>query len=426
MRGYSLSTPGPVPAMRSAPLIALAVLLTAWKTFAQPPQAPPPPVAESPDPDPFSSPFFTAPNTRTLPNGRELPPPTPEALLGPGKSLCRECFWFSADFFYAAGSRTQLPALVTLSAPNTLPTEAGVLGRPTTRVGFGGNQLSELRPALRAEAGMWLGEHWAVDGTFLYTSAATASFSGVSQPGGTIVARPVITGVGEGSVLLGQFQPDAVSASAGSRLIGGDVNLRRNLLRNDFSTWDLFAGYRYLNLRDTVRVTHENTLPPANILMVPGAPVPFTRNVVDDRFRTLNQFHGPQVGIASTHRLFDRWTFSTRLGVAVGVTLSQTTLAGTTTANGMTSAGGLLVGGTNAGRYEDSHFSVVPTADMKLGYDVTDWLRLNVGYSFLYWSRVERAGDQIDRAVFTGRPSYPGQTTGYWLQGVTLGAEVRY
>ena len=147
---------------------------------------------------------------------------------------------------------------------------------------------------------------------------------------------------------------------------------------------------------------------------------------VTDTFRTTNQFHGPQVGIATSHRLFDRLTFSARLGVAMGVTLADTQLSGSTSSALGTTSTSFLVTGTNAGRYQNTYFAVLPTADAKFGYDVTDWLRLNVGYSFLYWSRVERAGDQIDRDVSGGHPLYQRTITDYWLQGVTLGMELRY
>jgi Putative beta barrel porin-7 (BBP7) len=375
--------------------------------------------------DPFESSFFTAPNTRVLPNGSEVPPPAPEALLGPGDALCRERVWLSADFLYVSSSRTLLPPLVTTSPVGTDNSVAGILGRNSTSVAFGGNQLSGLRAALRAEAGVRLTECWGIDGTFLYTDSARSRFESRAVPGGTLLARPVVTAAGESAVLIGQYQPDDLSASASTRLIGGDVNLRRTLGRGKFGSWDLLAGYRYLSLRDAVRVANDNTTLPANIFPG-GAFAALTRNSISDTFRSLNQFHGPQVGLATTQRLFDRLTLSARLGVALGVTLTDTTLTGTTTANGVTAAGGLLVAASNAGRHAHTAFAVLPSADVRLGYDVTDWLRLNVGYTFLYWNQVQRAADQIDRSTFPGRPAYPGDSSGYWLQGVTLGAEVRY
>jgi hypothetical protein len=67
-------------------------------------------------------------------------------------------------------------------------------------------------------------------------------------------------------------------------------------------------------------------------------------------------------------------------------------------------------------------------------------VRLTFGYQFLYWSRVARPGEQIDRVinptqipVFGGnqllgpaRPEPLFTTTDFWAQGLNLGLEVRF
>jgi hypothetical protein len=60
-----------------------------------------------------------------------------------------------------------------------------------------------------------------------------------------------------------------------------------------------------------------------------------------------------------------------------------------------------------------------------------------VGYSFIYWSRVARAVDQIDRDVnitqqppgpFVGapRPEFILRTTDFWAQGLNFGLEWKF
>lgn len=392
-------------------------------------QPPPRALFAPPAGDPFGSSFYTAPNSNTLPNGSEVPPPAPEALLGPGDALCRERVWLSADFLYAAASRTLLPPLVTSSPSDTTPADLGVLGRPTTTLAFGGNQLSELRPSLRADGGVWFCDRFGIDATFLTLFEATERFVGSTTPGGVLLARPV-SGVagGEAAVPIGSnVIPGTVWATANTFTIGGDANLRYNVGRGQFSRWDVFAGYRYLHLRDSVQVATEQQ----TVLPVPIDPLalvlPPGLSTLSDHFQTRNQFHGPQVGVATTHRLFDRVTLGTKLGVAMGVTQSETRLTGTTSSALGTTAAGLLVNASNAGRYTRTAFAVIPSADVRLGYDLTDWLRFSVGYTFLYWSRVERAADQIDRGILApGRPAYPAYATDYWVQGVTLGVGLRY
>ena len=103
--------------------------------------------------------------------------------------------------------------------------------------------------------------------------------------------------------------------------------------------------------------------------------------------------------------------------------------------------GGLLALPTNIGRFTQDRFSVVPELGLNLGYQVTDHLRLVVGYSFLYWSSVVRPGGQSDRNLDVtnipnfistalptgqGRPAPLLQTTDFWAQGINFGLQFRF
>ena len=127
-------------------------------------------------------------------------------------------------------------------------------------------------------------------------------------------------------------------------------------------------------------------------------------------------------------------------------------LRGTVNINGSTSLafpmtmpsvqmGGLLAQPTNIGHYSRNRFAVAPEAGVKLGYQVTDWMKLTVGYSFVYLSDVARPGHQIDRTVNTSqlasqlgggmlvgpaRPAFVFKGTDFWGQGLNLGMELRY
>ncbi|MGG7379585.1 BBP7 family outer membrane beta-barrel protein, partial [Escherichia coli] len=69
-----------------------------------------------------------------------------------------------------------------------------------------------------------------------------------------------------------------------------------------------------------------------------------------------------------------------------------------TTPGGQTSAvvGGLLALPSNIGNFQRNRFGVVPQVGLKVGYNLTDNLRVYVGYDFLWWCNVVRPGDQID------------------------------
>jgi hypothetical protein len=100
-------------------------------------------------------------------------------------------------------------------------------------------------------------------------------------------------------------------------------------------------------------------------------------------------------------------------------------------------AGGLLTQATNIGRFEDDHFSFVYDSQAIIGYQVTDGIRAFVSYSYLWWTNVARAGDQIDLVVnssqippgtLTGaaRPVFVRHDSDFWAQGISFGLEVRY
>ena len=57
--------------------------------------------------------------------------------------------------------------------------------------------------------------------------------------------------------------------------------------------------------------------------------------------------------------------------------------------------GGLLAQMSNIEEFQRDDFPVVPELGVTLGYQLTSSLRLLLGHSFIYWSRVARPGDQI-------------------------------
>jgi hypothetical protein len=92
---------------------------------------------------------------------------------------------------------------------------------------------------------------------------------------------------------------------------------------------------------------------------------------------------------------------------------------------------------TNIGHFTQTRFAVVPQFGINVGYKINDNWRVFVGYDFLYWSKVARPGDQIDRVVNTtqvaggtlvgeARPRFLFQDTHYWAQGFSGGLEFRY
>ena len=53
--------------------------------------------------------------------------------------------------------------------------------------------------------------------------------------------------------------------------------------------------------------------------------------------------------------------------------------------------------GRTSASYQTDEFAVVPELGLTVGYQLNPCWKVTAGYTWLYWSRVARAGDQIDR-----------------------------
>ena len=161
-----------------------------------------------------------------------------------------------------------------------------------------------------------------------------------------------------------------------------------------------------------------------------------------DLFDTENTFHGAELGFSTEFR-YCRWSLEFLMKLGFGNTHSEVLIDGstTTTVGGgapVTDSGGLLALSTNVGRYSQDHFTVVPELGVTIAYDITSRLRATFGYTFIYWSRVARPGDQIDRylnpsyipnngpPIGPARPAFTFATSNFWAQGMNFGMEYRF
>jgi hypothetical protein len=105
----------------------------------------------------------------------------------------------------------------------------------------------------------------------------------------------------------------------------------------------------------------------------------------------------------------------------------------------VTSAGGLLALSSNIGHFSKDRVEVIPEFGVRAGYQVTPSLRVFAGYTFLYWDRVVRAGNEVDpvvnpnllpgsgtSAIGPHRPMPLLSGTSFWAQGLELGLELRF
>lgn len=426
--------------MRRTLLGLTAALLGCPAALAQQPGKP------AADPAPIPAPKLAA-----APPPAPLPPPgrAHAALCDMTTACCQPpCgpdgrVWVGGELLLWFVSGSPLPPLVT-TGPATAPRAVvGALGQPGTVVLSGGDRADYgLFPGFRLRGGFWFDEArtWGVEGSFIYLGRGLDSQT--FQSGGnppllrpflnTVTGLPDTELVALPGVLAGSVTVDPRLID----LIGGDVNLRCNLSCSCDGRLDALVGFRVLGLTEDLTVT-ERLLPLAPTRGVPAG----TAITVQDRFRTDNTFYGGQIGVAGERR-FGRWFVDGRALIALGVTERAVEVSGATTFVPPGGAptiqpGGLLALPSNIGRRDaDDTFAVMPEVAVNVGYQVTDGLRVSVGYTFLYASGFARPGDQIDLGVDPRqlppataagtRPAPVLRDSGFWAQGVNFGMQLRY
>jgi hypothetical protein len=341
-------------------------------------------------------------------------------------------FWFDAEYLYWQTKGDTLPALVTTGT-------TGLLGDPGTTVLFGGPTGDPWRSGGRIRAGYWF-DPARKSGVEAHVFALENSSVGffASSNGVPLLARPFFNadlGAQDAALvaspLLGPGQINIVETS---KLLGAGAAYRQELCANCFGgPVTGIIGYRYLRLRDELGI--------ATVQTITGGPAAGATIAINDQFDTTNQFHGLDLGLAGTV-MRGAWTLDWRASVAVGATVTDLTIGGSTvtTVSGISTTvpGGLLALSSNSGSFSDSRLSVVPEFNARLGYRFSPQWRAYAGYNVLYWPGVVRPGGAIDTTInpallppggpLTGpvRPLPRFETTDFWAHGASFGVAYNF
>jgi len=371
--------------------------------------------------------------------------------IGPCGGGCFAGLYVRPEYLLWGTKGADIPPLVTTSPDNTSQTDAGVLGEPGTEILFGGDSVnSNVRSGGRITFGWWFEpcRRLGVEGDYFALKNQTENFEATSD-GTPILARPffdVVDGVENAELVA---FPNTLRGTVGvtylTRFQGAGVRAIYNLACGDGCgrscitccpvttgyRFDVLAGYRFLRLDDRLDIV-EN-------LVSTSTESPGGAFLVRDHFGTDNEFHGFDMG-TSMSWCKGCWSLDMLSKLAIGSTRSRIDIAGSTiiTENGQseTFTGGLLAQRTNIGHREFDEFAIVPELGVTVGYQLNPCWRVTLGYTFIYWSRVARAGDQIDRDLNTDllppeeeevtthlRPAFNLTYTDFWAQGLTAGLE---
>ncbi len=368
----------------------------------------------------------------------------PEDRCGPPPGICPndpcaclplpERLWFRTDLLIWWLRNDRIEPVVT-TGPAIIP--PGVLGGTNT-AGVGAGRVDHgAFTGVRFTAGGWVDEGRLVgfEGSyFVLGEQVKETFRNTARD--RVLARPFFNlNTGTPSSLVISFPgvlTGAVQLRSPTDLDGFELNARLNYWSCRYDRLDALAGIRYLNLDEELRVA-------ATAVSVTGPSL-----ATLDVFRTRNEFYGGQLG-ADLELQRDCWFITFRGKVALGETHEMLDIAGgqLLSVNGASIpfAGGVLAQTSNIGHFSKDRFSVVPEAALELGYQVMKHVRLTLGYSFLYWNGIIRPGQQPDfmvdvsqnpnlagPAAPTGqrRPMPLFRETDLWVQGINIGAEIRY
>lgn len=376
----------------------------------------------------------------------EWEPETPRPPVVEAEELPPLLRWRArADYVYWWFKDMPLPPVLTTGlTTDDLP---GAIGMPGTTILLGGLTVDESNHAGARGALSWwfdpagiLGAE--VVGLYMAPRTRTVAEASDGSPGSSVLSQPffnAVTGQEDISfVALPGYTSGSVVAEVDARLWGAEANGLVNLYQWRGFRIDGLAGFRYLQFHESVELRAEST-------GMPGLPIIGGASTVGiDRFQVDNNFYGGQFGLRSELRS-GRFFVEAGVKLAFGVTCEALDVSGQTTLKfpglaPQSFTGGLYALSSNIGQRSASSFAVLPEGNVDLGWQPFDHVQFRLGYSFLYLSKVARAGTQVDRRLnpniipgsttfgFPGGPALPTATpiheADFWLQGFNLGVEL--
>lgn len=348
--------------------------------------------------------------------------------------------FFRADYLMWWTNGMELPALASSSRADTAQSSAGVLGQRGTSVRFGDDTVIDGgRSGGQLAGGWWLDDahSQAVEVRYLDLKGEQEDYR-ESNADLAILARPFVnlqTGLEDARLIAfpGLVQGSlAVRADSDFEMV--ELLFRRQASPLCWDSVDCSIGYRYARLDEGVAIVESTR--------ALSGPLLNTTFDMSEQFRTENEFNGGQIGMRVTPAMNRPWSLELGAKVALGSTRSESVINGQTVTRSATGAtttqvGGLLTQSSNIGTWSDSNFSTISEGEATLRRPFGKRAAFVVGYTFLFWTEVARAGDQIDRVIDTTqiapdtndaaeRPAPTIITDNFWAQGLRLGLEFNY
>jgi hypothetical protein len=211
----------------------------------------------------------------------------------------------------------------------------------------------------------------------------------------------------------------SLSGRVSERMWGTEGNLWCNLYYDwpgTTCTVDGMIGVRYLELNEGVHLARASLFAAAPVGFPDFAFLAGNRINEQESFVTRNGFIGAQLGLRG-NLIFDRVVVSGQAQLGLGNTNESINIQGSQlrtlpTGQKLAFPGALLALPSNIGHHSHNEFTEVPELNLKLAFPINHHLTVALGFTALYWSRIARPADQLDRGVdITQIPSFPGAAT---------------
>ena len=352
-------------------------------------------------------------------------------------------YWINPEYLLWGVRRESLPGpFVTTGGP--ADPNAGVPGSPTTAVLFDGHDLRYgAINGGRLSAGVSPdGSPYGVDANVFFLEKKHNHFDIQSDAlGNPLIAIPVNL-FGMGVTAIHVAEPNTISGGvhidSTISLWGAEANAARTwIVVDQCAAVNLFAGIRFLEMNEAFKMsTNSHDINSGDNFSS------------FDSFGARNRFVGFQVGADVAWR-WDHISLGAFNKLAVGSTEARIevngmrtglTIAGNSVPSAgflatTSTAGGVLTSPSNIGTFNRDHLAVVDEIGVNANFEICEGVAVTAGFSFLFWSDVARAGDQIStivapvgvtppaNAVF---PAPNNHITDFWAYGANLGLEFRY
>jgi hypothetical protein len=177
---------------------------------------------------------------------------------------------------------------------------------------------------------------------------------------------------------------------------------------------DVVAGYRQLHLGDELGV--DLVTAPEETFLGPGGPVTLIFDV-QESLRTRNNFYGVHLGgIASA--TWRQWSVEGFAAVGLGVNAAELN------EDVSIPPADFVYLPVHVNLAEQTcYLSTVWEGGIRIGFRVSEYCRLTMGYTGLWWWNVRRAQEQY---TFTPELTIANTTTDFAAHMLSWGAELRY